>query len=175
MPVRFGVRKILDIDVYFRVAVHVEDALIGPAKHGGHVPGSFAVVSIDSVKTALRVGETEVADQPLRHAVRLKPRDCGILRLCLQAFDPLDAPDAEILVVGGVVSSVGLLEEGRDWPWVIAVCNVIGGSQTELALRGNRAYRMVRRVQNCGLGLSRPSSPSGRELCDSPKRSRDSP
>ena len=41
MPVRFGVRKILDIYVYFRVAVHVKDALIGPAKHGGYVPGSF--------------------------------------------------------------------------------------------------------------------------------------
>src|SRR5277367_6840987 len=164
MPVRFCVRKILDVDVYFRVTVHVEDTLIGPAKHGRYVPGSLAVVSIHSVKTALCVGKTKVADQPLRHAVRLKPCDRCILGFCLQAFEPLDPPDSEILVIGSAVSSVGLFEEGRYRPLVIAIRNVIGGSQAELTLRGNRAYRMVWGVQNCGLSYFNLPVPVGESL-----------
>src|SRR5579883_2160758 len=110
-PVRFGIGKVLGIDVELRVAIHVEHTLIGAAKHGGDVPASPPIMSIDSVEAALRHGEAEITDQPLRHPVWLEPRQGRIFRACLRAFHPFDPSDADVLILRGVISNKSLLEE----------------------------------------------------------------
>jgi hypothetical protein len=49
----------------------LKNALIGSHRHRGYVSGRRVPVRVKAVKATLRVGESEVADEPPRDAIGL--------------------------------------------------------------------------------------------------------
>jgi hypothetical protein len=144
----FGEGEVLQVHVEFRIAVHVEDALIGSSSHGRYVVAARAKVRFGAVEAALRGGEGKVADQAMRDAVGFKPRDSGVLRLRLLTLDELEPAQAERLVLAReVVAREPLLQEGGRGVRVVGIRGVIGVSQAELTLRCDRGYGVGRKVE----------------------------
>src|SRR6185437_9901052 len=105
-----GVAEILQVDVEFRIGVHVEDALRDAASHGRDVPGAFAEMGVGAIKAPLGVGEPEVADEALRDAVGLKPGESSLFRGSLLAIEELKAADAQRGARAGTIAQIALAE-----------------------------------------------------------------
>ena len=143
--------EVLRIDVELRVAVHVEDALIGAGGHGGQVPGAGTVVGVDAVKAAHGVGKTEIADEALLDAVVLEPEDGGIFGMELDSVEEFESSGSDALIGSAGVAEESLLEEGSSGLGIIAVGGIVGAAEPELALRGDGGNRVAGHASHPGL------------------------
>jgi hypothetical protein len=131
-------REVLQVNVELRVPIHVEHTLIGTTRHHGHIPWPLTVMSVESVKAALRSAESEVADKPLSDAVGLQPGKIRIFRLCLLPVEEFKSADAEVPILTEPVAKVALLEEGGGRISIVSIRGVIGCAESHLASSSHR-------------------------------------
>src|SRR6185503_16526349 len=128
--------QVLHIHVEFGVSIHVEDALIGAARHCRQIPRSVAIVSIDAIKAPLRSAEAKIADEALRDSVGLKPCEICIARLRLETVEELKPSESNIFVGPRVIAKIALLEESCGSVSDISIRCVVGCAEAHLPLSG---------------------------------------
>ncbi len=66
-------------------------------------------MSVDAVEAALRIGESEIADEALLDPVVLEPEDSGVFGMSFDAAEELNTANTEGLVIAKVIPEEALL------------------------------------------------------------------